>query len=104
MDEMFMVYDNNMNPIEIHSPGEASVFEMSFYMIISVSYGDKDSLIDLINTATKRFTKEELGELVDLLVGLYEIGYKCSNTECMSIYLNFINEYRKQNNEEEIEL
>lgn len=103
MDEMFMVYDNNMNPIEIHSPGEASVFEMSFYMIISVASGNKDSLIELIDTATKRFTKEELGELVDRLVGC-EIDYECSNTECMSIYLNFINEYRKPDNGEEIGL
>ena len=101
--EMFNVYDIYMKPIKMYSPDEATVFETSFYIIIVVSFGDKDALIELIDTATKRLTKDELGEVVDQLLS-YEIDYHCSDTECMSIYLNFINEYRKPNNEEDIKL
>ena len=101
--EMFNVYNTYMKPIKIYSHDEVTVFEISFYMIIDVSFGDKDSLIELINTATKRLTKEELSEVVNQLI-CYKIDYHCPDTECMSIYLNFINEYRKSDNTEDIGL
>ena len=87
-----------LRKITMPVPDECDIYEMSVYMMGLVVFDEVDKLQHLIDVSKKRFTTEKLHNLVDFIKDCEMCG-NSKHIECASLLMNFINEYRRDTDE-----